>query len=179
MSHRQLEIERSGDQHRAGDAACQYIGECSLLHMCMYVCMYVRVKCNGLRSLLVQSAFEGLTLISRFNLQAPCVLYIGQTYRSSSQYSFYIFSQKIYLIIFLEFLSPSSFIPPQNVLYLLMLRFLVHKIFTFYTNGVVNCKYPAPGPKGQIKTGWVPCQLRQRIKIARQQTLMRGLHMLG
>jgi len=53
-----------------------------------------------------------------------------------------------YLIIFLDFLSPSSFIPPQNILYFLMLHFLVHKIFTFYINGVLNCKCPAPGPKG-------------------------------
>ena len=29
-----------------------------------------------------------------------------------------------------------------------MLAFLVHKIFTFYLNGVLNCKCPAPGPKG-------------------------------
>jgi len=84
----------------------------------------------------------------QINLYVPCVLYIGQTYRSSPQYSFYIYSQQIYLIIFLDFLSPSSFIPPQNVLCLLMLPFLVHKIFTFYINGVLNCKYPAPEPKG-------------------------------
>jgi len=45
-------------------------------------------------------------------------------------------------------LSPSSFIRPQNVVYFLMLPFLVHKIFTLYINGVLNCKYPAPGPKG-------------------------------
>jgi len=25
---------------------------------------------------------------------------------------------------------------------------LVHKIFTLYINGVLNCKCPAPGPKG-------------------------------
>jgi len=62
--------------------------------------------------------------------------------------AFYIFSQQIYLIIFLDFLSPSSFIPPQNVVYFLMLPFLVHKIFTFYINGVLNSKCPAPGPKG-------------------------------
>jgi len=74
-------------------------------------------------------------------------IYIGQTYRSSPQYSFYIFSQKIYLIIFLDFLSPSSYIPP-HVLYFLMLPFLVHKIFTLYINGMLNCKCPAPGPKG-------------------------------
>ena len=48
----------------------------------------------------------------QFNLYAPCVLYIGQTYRYSPKYSFYIFSQQIYLIIFfLDFLSTSSFIP--------------------------------------------------------------------
>ena len=28
-----------------------------------------------------------------------------------------------------------------------MLHFLVHKIFTFYVNGVLNCKCPAAGPK--------------------------------
>jgi hypothetical protein len=38
--------------------------------------------------------------------------------------------------------------PPQNVVYFLMLSFLVHKIFTFYVNGVLNCKCPAPEPKG-------------------------------
>ena len=61
---------------------------------------------------------------------------------------FHIFSQQIYLITFLDFLSPSSFIPPQNVVYFLMLHFSAHKIFTFYINGVLNCKCPAPGPKG-------------------------------
>jgi len=58
----------------------------------------------------------------------------------------FLYIQQIYLIIFLDFLSPSSFIPPQNVMCLLMLPFLVHKIFTLYINGVLNCKYPAPGP---------------------------------
>ena len=61
---------------------------------------------------------------------------------------FYIFSKQIYLIIFLDFLSSFSFIPPQNVVYFLMLSFLVHKIFTFYINGVLNCKCPTPEPKG-------------------------------
>ena len=28
-----------------------------------------------------------------------------------------------------------------------MLPFLVHKILTFYVTGVLNCKYPAAGPK--------------------------------
>jgi hypothetical protein len=85
---------------------------------------------------------------SIFYLYAPCILYIGQTYRYSPEYTFYIFSQQIHLIIFLDFLSPSSFIPLQNVVYFLMLLFLVHKIFTFYINFVLNCKCPAPGPKG-------------------------------
>jgi len=75
-------------------------------------------------------------------------MYIGQIYRNSQEYAFYIFSQQIDLIIFLEFFSPSSFIPPQNVVYFLMLLFLVHRTFTFYINDVLNCKCPAPGPKG-------------------------------
>ena len=71
---------------------------------------------------------------------------------------FYIFSQQIYTYIYiyinniLNFLSPSLFIPPQNFVYFLMLRFLVHKIFTFYINGVLNCKCPAPGSKGYTLT---------------------------
>jgi len=83
-----------------------------------------------------------------FNLQAPCILYIGQIYRYSPEYAFYIFIQQINLIIFLGFLSTSSFIPPQNVVYFLMLSFLVYKIFTVYINGLLNCKCPAPGSKG-------------------------------
>ena len=35
--------------------------------------------------------------IFTFNLYAPCILYIGQTYRYSPQYACYIFSQQIYL----------------------------------------------------------------------------------
>ena len=58
----------------------------------------------------------------------------------------YLVNKKIYFC--LDFLSPSSFIPSQNIVYFLMLPFLVHKIFTFYINGVLNCKCPAPGPKG-------------------------------
>jgi len=89
-----------------------------------------------------------LSVVMELNLYAPYILYIGQTYRYSPQYAFYIFSQQINLIIFLNFLSPSSFIPPQNIVYFLMLPFLVRKIFTFYINGVLNCKCPASGPKG-------------------------------
>ena len=59
----------------------------------------------------------------------------------------YVFIQQIYLIIFLYLLTPSPFIPPENVTYCLTLPFLVHKIFTFYIHGVLNCKCPAAGPK--------------------------------
>ena len=51
-------------------------------------------------------------------------------------------------MIFLYLLAQSPFIPPQNVTYFRMLPFLVHKIFTVYINGVLNCKCSAPGPKG-------------------------------
>jgi len=40
-----------------------------------------------------------------------------------------------------------------------MLPTLVHKIFTFYINGVLNCKCPAPGPKGYIME--VICYIRK------------------
>ena len=36
---------------------------------------------------------------ARFNLQAPCVLYVGQAFRYSPQNAFYIFNQQIYFII--------------------------------------------------------------------------------
>ena len=51
-------------------------------------------------------------------------------------------------MIFLELLAPSPFIPPQNVMYFIMLPFLVHKIFIFYINGALKFKCPAPGPEG-------------------------------
>ena len=38
-------------------------------------------------------------LASAFNLQAPCVLYIGQAFRYSSENAFYIFNQQMYFII--------------------------------------------------------------------------------
>ena len=81
-------------------------------------------------------------------LYAPCILYIGQTDRSSHTVHFLYIQAIKFLINFLDFLSPSSFISPQNVVYFLMLSFLVHKILTFYINGALNCKFPAPGSKG-------------------------------
>ena len=98
--------------------------------------------------LMMVTVTETCSNFTVLNILLCFVLYIGQTYRYSPEGAFYIFSQQIYLIIFLDFLSPSSSIPPQNVVYFLMLPFLVHKIFTFYINGVLNCKCPAPGPKG-------------------------------
>ena len=37
--------------------------------------------------------------IQSFNLQAPCVLYIGQAFHYSPENAFYIFNQQIYFII--------------------------------------------------------------------------------
>ena len=36
---------------------------------------------------------------SNFNLQAPCVPYVGQAFRYSPENAFYIFNQQIYFII--------------------------------------------------------------------------------
>ena len=50
--------------------------------------------------------------------------------------------------IFLRLAKQSQFIPLQNVVYFITLRFLVRKIFTFYINDVLLFKCPFPGPKG-------------------------------
>jgi len=44
-------------------------------------------------------AFPLLLISSHINLQAPCVLYIGQAFRYSPENAFYIFNQEIYFII--------------------------------------------------------------------------------
>jgi hypothetical protein len=44
-------------------------------------------------------------------------------------------------MIFLYLLAPSLFIPPENVMYFLMLPFLVRKIFTFYINKAKQSRY--------------------------------------
>jgi len=54
----------------------------------------------------------------------------------------------LYLIIFLRLAKQSQFIPLQDVVYFIMLTFLVRKIFTFYINDVLLFKCPVPGPKG-------------------------------
>ena len=74
--------------------------------------------------------------------------YIQDRSTASPQSTLFIQSTNIFNYFFLDFLSPSLFIPPQNVVHFLTLPFLAHKIFTFYINGVLNCKFPAPGSKG-------------------------------
>ena len=75
----------------------------------------------------------------------------------------YIYSTNIFNDFCLDFLSPSLFIPPQNVVCFLMLPFLVHKILTFYINGVLNCKCPAPGTMHPIYRTDVPLLHRVRF----------------
>ena len=95
---------------------------------------------------------------------------IGQTYRYSSECAFYILSQQTHLIIFLDFISPSLFIPPQNFVYFLMLPFLVHKIFTFYINVVLNCRCHAPGTKGLIRFPFL-CSLLLALTVRNKTNL--------
>jgi hypothetical protein len=114
-----------------GESFCLHLQGASLYKRSMsswnFVAAYKTTRCHnidGSSFIYVQDSWKPHYIIK---LYAPCILYIGQTYRYSPEYSFYIFSQQIYyLIIFLDFLSPSSFIPPQNVVYFLMLPFLVH-----------------------------------------------------
>ena len=57
-----------------------------------------------------------------------------------------------FIIYFLRLAKESQFIPLQNVVYFILLPFLVHKIFTFYINDVLIFKCPFPGPKDQLKS---------------------------
>jgi len=82
-----------------------------------------------------------------FNLLAPCILYIGQKYRYSPQYSFYIFSQQIYLIIFFR-LSLTIFVYSSTKYRVYSNATLLGSWITFYINGVLNCECPAPVSKG-------------------------------
>ena len=52
----------------------------------------------------------------------------------------------IFHYIFLRLPKQSQFIPIQNVVYFIMLPFLVRKIFTFDINDVLLFKFPVPGP---------------------------------
>jgi hypothetical protein len=82
------------------------------------------------------------------NIKAPCILYIGQTYRYSPEYTFYIFSQQKYLIFFFFFFFAIFVYSFTKCCLFPSVTLLVHKIFTFYINGVLNCKCLASGPKG-------------------------------
>jgi len=76
-------------------------------------------------------------------LYAPRILYIGQTCRYSPEYTFYIFSQQIYLIFFR--LSLAIFVYSPTICCIFR---DVTLLGSLYINGVLNCKCPAPGPKG-------------------------------
>ena len=54
----------------------------------------------------------------------------------------------IFHYIFLRLAKQSQCIPLQNVVYFIILPFLVRKIFTFYINDVLLFKCPIPGSKG-------------------------------
>jgi len=54
----------------------------------------------------------------------------------------------VFHYIFLRLAKQSQFIPLQNIVYFVTLRFLVRKISTFYINDVLLFKCPVPGPKG-------------------------------
>jgi len=60
----------------------------------------------------------------------------------SGQSVFFIFHY-----IFLRLAKQSQFIPLQNIMCFITLPFLVRKIFTFYTIGVLLFKCPFPEPK--------------------------------
>ena len=53
-----------------------------------------------------------------------------------------------FVIFFLRHAKQSQFIPLQNVVYFITLRFFFHKIFTFYINDVLLFKCSISGPKG-------------------------------
>jgi len=57
------------------------------------VCQNVSVNC-GMEILSTLNSVK-----NRLNLQAPCILYIGQAFRYSPENAFYIFNQQIYFII--------------------------------------------------------------------------------
>ena len=66
--------------------------------------LWIRMSTTGnhkLRAELYLKAESGKALLltlSSFNLQAPCVLYLGQAFRYSPENAFYIFNQQIYCI---------------------------------------------------------------------------------
>ena len=58
-----------------------------------------RVILNMERKLQILDVETILVNVWCINLQAPCILYIGQAFRYSPEIAFYIFNQQIYFII--------------------------------------------------------------------------------
>ena len=66
----------------------------------VYVCIVNKRNILKVNRLSLCTASNGAhSLLSCFNLQAPCVLYIGQAFHYSPENAFYIFNQQIYFII--------------------------------------------------------------------------------
>ena len=60
-----------------------------------------------------------------------------------------------FIIFFWDLAKQSQFIPVQNVVYFIMLHFLVRKIFTFHINDALLFKCPFPVSKGKRSKSWL------------------------
>jgi len=56
----------------------------------------------------------------------------------------------LYSLYFLRLAKQSQFIPVQNAVYFITLRFLVRKIFTFYINDVLLLSCPITGKRVKL-----------------------------